>query len=120
MQRKTRKKRRVCKSCKTRFSGRYCPYCGAEYGHRHAMRSSGFFVGLLRFLLSILILAVVLLLVFAALDYVAAADGGKHTTAIAIVSSVENALPERYLRFYAEIKSSYLDPLLVWTRNILN
>ena len=117
MQRKTRKKRRVCRNCNTRFSGRYCPYCGAEYGQRHMPRSSGFFVVLFRFLLSLLALALVLLVTFTALDYLAAADNGAHTTAIAIVSSVKNALPERLSLVYSSMKENYLDVLVDWTRN---
>ena len=117
MQRNTRKKRRVCRNCNTRFSGRYCPYCGAEYGQRHMPRSSGFFVVLFRFLLSLLALALVLLVTFTALDYLAAADNGAHTTAIAIVSSVKNALPERLSLVYSTMKENYLDVLVDWTRN---
>lgn len=109
MHRKIRKKRRVCKSCKTRFSGRYCPYCGAEYGQRHSLRTSGFIIVLLRFLFSVVLLAFLLFLAFASLDYVASVGNGSHTTAIAIVSSVKNALPKPFLQAYLEFKLSYLD-----------
>lgn len=119
MHRKTRKKRRVCSNCSTRFSGRYCPYCGAEYGHRHALRSSGFFVVLLRFLLSLAALALVLFVAFAALDYLAATDNGAHTTALAIVESVKNALPERWISVYESIKANQLDTFVAWTQSVL-
>lgn len=120
MPQKTRKKRRVCQSCNTRFSGRYCPYCGAEFGHRHMPRSSGFFVVLLRFMFSLVVLALLLLVAFIALDYVASAQNGAHTTAIAIVSSVKNALPERYLVVYSTIKERYLDSFFAWIQNFLH
>ena len=120
MQRKPRKKRRACKNCGVRFSGRYCPYCGAERGRKHSLRSNGFFVGLLRFLLSIVVLAVLLALAFVVLDYVAASGDGTHTTAIAIVESVKNALPKEALLVYTNIKGTYLDAWLSWTQNFFS
>ena len=120
MQRKPRKKRRACKSCGVRFSGHYCPYCGAEGGRRHTPRSNGFVVGLLRFLLSLAALAILLALAFVVLDYVAASGEGTHTTAIAIVESVKNALPKEALLVYTSIKETYLDKWLAWTRNLLS
>lgn len=103
-----------------RFLGRYCPYCGAEYGQKRVLRSGGFFFGLLRFLLSLLLVALILLFAFVALDYISAADDGAHATAIAIVSSVKNALPENWLLVYTSIKTDYLDRLFAWTRNFLH
>lgn len=111
MPRKTRKKRRFCKTCKTRFTGQYCPYCGAEYGHKHLLRSGGFFFGFLRFLLSLLLLGLILIIAFIALDFIASADDGAHTTAIAIVSSIKNALPERVVQVYTAYKTNYLNGL---------
>ncbi len=111
MQRKPRKKRRACKNCGVRFSGRYCPYCGAENGRKHPLRSNGVVVVLLRFLLSLLALAVLLFVAFVVLDYVAASGDGAHTTAIAIVESVKNALPEKIIDLYSEIQTNYLDAL---------
>jgi len=119
MQRKPRKKRRACKNCGVRFSGRYCPYCGAESGHRNTLRSSGFFIGLLRFLLSLVVLAIVLVLAFVLLDYVAASGEGAHTTAIAIVDSVKNALPKEVLLVYSSMKETHLDALFAWTQKLL-
>ena len=111
MQRKPRKKRRACKNCGVRFSGRYCPYCGAENGRKHPLRSNGVVVVFLRFLLSLLALAVLLFVAFVVLDYVAASGDGAHTTAIAIVESVKNALPEKIIDLYTEIQTNYLDVL---------
>ena len=111
MQRKHRKKRRACNNCGVRFSGRYCPYCGAEKGRKQPLRSNGFVVVLLRFLLSLLLVALILLFAFVALDYRSTADDGAHTTAIAIVSSVKNALPECAVQIYTSYKTNYLDVL---------
>ena len=119
MQRKTRKKRHACKNCGVRFSGRYCPYCGAEGGRKHNPRSSGFLVGLLRFVLSLVALAILLVLAFVVLDYIAASGNGAHTTATAIVESVKNGLPKEALLVYETIKETYLDKWLTWTQNFL-
>ncbi len=119
MQRKPRKKRRACNNCGVRFSGRYCPYCGAERGRKYIPRSSGFLVGLLRFLLSLVVLAILLFLAFVVLDYIAASGEGSHTTAIAVVESVKNALPKDVLLVYSTIRKTYLDALFIWTQNLL-
>ena len=55
------------KTAGVRFSGRYCPYCGAEKGRKHPLRSNGIVVVLLRFLLSLLVLAVLLFVAFVVL-----------------------------------------------------
>jgi len=120
MQRKPRKKRRACKNCGVRFSGRYCPYCGAEKGRKHPLRSNGVVVVLLRFLLSLLVLAVLLFLTFVVLDYVAASGNGAHTTTIAIVESVRNALPEHLIVVYTGFKEKVLDKLFQWTQKLLD
>jgi len=120
MQRKPRKKRRACKNCGVRFSGRYCPYCGAENGRKHPLRSNGVVVVFLRFLLSLLALAVLLFVAFVVLDYVAASGDGTHTTAIAIVESVRNALPEHLLVVYTDFKENVLSELFAWTQNLLS
>ena len=120
MQRKPRKKRRACKNCGVRFSGRYCPYCGAENGRKHPLRSNGVVVVFLRFLLSLLALAVLLFVAFVVLDYVAASGDGTHTTAIAIVESVKNALPEKVLAVYTNLKENTLNNLFSWARNLLD
>lgn len=119
MQRKPRKKRRTCKNCGVRFSGRYCPYCGAEKGRKHPMRSNGIVIVLLRFLLSLLVLAMLLFVTFVVLDYVAASGDGAHTTAIAIVESVKNALPEHLLAVYTDLQENILSGLFTWAQNFL-
>ncbi len=120
MPRKIRKKHRVCSNCNTRFTGRYCPYCGAENGRKHVLSDGGFFIGLLRFILSLILLALILAVVLIALDYIAAADNGAHTAAAAIVTSVKNALPQNVLTLYTNIKSAYIQPLMVWAQNLHN
>jgi hypothetical protein len=120
MPRNGRKKHRVCKNCGTRFSGRYCPYCGAECGKPRALRSGGFVAGAFRLLLSLIVLALFLFVVFVALDFFASSGDGAHTTAQAVLSSVENALPKRFLDAYAMFKESYLAPVFAFLKSILN
>lgn len=110
MPRNTRKPHIVCRRCKTRFSGVYCPYCGAENGSKHAgIGRGGLFGGFLRFLFSIITLAVVLSIAFIALDYGASASGDIHGAARAILDSARYAIPQRVLDAYASLKAQFLD-----------
>ena len=121
MPRKTRRKHRVCSSCNTRFTGHYCPYCGAEYGKKRILRAKGGFVsGVLRFLLSLAALCLLFAIAFAALDYFASAPGGAHSTAQAVFTSIQNALPQNVLDLYTSVKAAYLEPFVVWTQNLHN
>lgn len=110
MPRNARKVHIVCRRCKTRFSGEYCPYCGAEKGAPSALRSRGGLLGgLLRFLLSLLVLAFILLIAFILLDYSASAAGDRHGAARAILDSARYAIPKSVLGLYAEAKAQFLD-----------
>ena len=100
----------VCRRCKTRFSGDYCPYCGAEKGAPSAMKSRGGLIGgFLRFLLSLLALGLILTLAFILLDYTASAAGDRHGAARAILDSARYALPAPVLELYAQAKTIFID-----------
>ncbi|MBA4348348.1 MAG: hypothetical protein C0413_05825 [Clostridiales bacterium] len=100
----------VCRRCKTRFTGAYCPYCGAENGSPSALRSrGGVLSGLLRFLFSLMILAAILFITFIILDYSASAEGDRHGAARAILDSARYAIPQSALDYYAEAKAQFLD-----------
>lgn len=110
MPQNTHKAHIVCRRCKTRFSGVYCPYCGAENGAPNALGSrGGLFSGVLRFLLSLLVLALVLSVAFIALDYTASAEGDRHGAARAILDSARYAIPQQALDLYAEAKTLFLN-----------
>ncbi len=110
MPRNTRKTHIVCRRCKTRFSGVYCPYCGAEKGTPSIIRGRGGLLGgFLRFLLSVLVLAAILSIAFILLDYVASAEGDRHGAARAILDSARYAIPKPVLDLYAEAKTLFLD-----------
>ncbi len=110
MPRNARKPHTVCRRCKTRFSGAYCPYCGAENGVVHAVHGRGGVLGgLARFLLSLVALALLLALAFIALDYAASAAGDGQGAARAILNSARNAIPKGVLRAYADVKTLFLD-----------
>lgn len=110
MPQKNRKKHIVCRKCKTRFTGTYCPYCGAENGVSRMHRIQGGLIGgVLRFLLSLVGLAILLAVAFIALDYIASAQGDAHTTVRAILDSARNAIPKAWLDAYATFKVAYLD-----------
>ncbi|NLI53956.1 MAG: hypothetical protein GX417_06455 [Clostridiales bacterium] len=110
MPQSTRKKHIVCKNCKTRFTGDYCPYCGAENGVNHVRRGAGgFFGGLFRFALSLAALALLIAVGFVILDYVASAGGDGTSAARAILDSARNAIPQSALDTYAAFKARYLD-----------
>ena len=109
MPRNTRKIYTACRRCKTRFTGEYCPYCGAEKG-AHALRGRGGLVGgLLRFVFSLVVLGVVLAIAFIALDYSASAAGDRHGAARAILDSARYAIPQSVLDLYALAKTQFLD-----------
>lgn len=113
MPQKTRKQYTVCRSCSTRFTGTYCPYCGLEYGEKRPRRGhGGFFASLLRFIASLLLLALILVGTFVVLDYAASAAGDGHTAARAILDSVRNAVPQSALDAYASFKAQYLDRIV--------
>ena len=110
MPQNNRKKHIVCRKCKTRFTGTYCPYCGAENGVGRFHRGRGGLLGgVLRFLISLAALALLLFATFAALDYIASASGDSHSTARAILDSARNAIPQAWLDAYAAFKAAYLD-----------
>ena len=110
MPQNNRKKHTVCRKCKTRFTGNYCPYCGAEKGLNHVHPSRGGLLGgVLRFLLSLVVLALLLAATFAVLDYVASASGDHNSTARAILDSARNAIPQGALDAYASFKAAYLN-----------
>ncbi|NTU77398.1 MAG: hypothetical protein HGA90_06255 [Alphaproteobacteria bacterium] len=90
MPQKTRKVHIVCRRCKTRFTGAYCPYCGAEKGTPRVLGGRGGLLGgLLRFLLSLAVLALILTVTFICLDYSASAQGDRHGAARAILRFAE-------------------------------
>ena len=120
MPRNTRKVHTVCRRCKTRFTGDYCPYCGAEKG-AHALRGRGGLLGgLLRFLFSLLGLGVVLALSFVALDYSASAAGDRHGAARAILDSARYAIPQSVLDLYALAKTQFLDRWILAITDFFN
>jgi len=121
MPRKTRKKHRVCSSCNTRFTGHYCPYCGAEYGKKRILRArGGLLSGLLRFLLSLAALCLLFAIAFVTLDYFASEQGGAHSTAQAIFTSIQNALPGGFLSAYQTFRERYLGKLIAQTIQLLS
>ena len=70
MPRNNRKPHIVCRRCKTRFTGAYCPYCGAENGSaRASLTRGGIIGGLLRFLFSLLVLVLLLTIAFIAFAF---------------------------------------------------
>ena len=110
MPQNTRKVHIVCRRCKTRFTGIYCPYCGAEKGAPSALGSrGGLLSGFLRFLLSLIALALILIVAFVALDYSASAAGDRHGAARAILDSARYAIPKSVLDGYADVKEQFLD-----------
>ena len=64
---------------------------------------------MLRFLVSLVALALLLFAAFATLDYIASASGDSHSTARAILDSARNAIPKSVLDAYASFKAAYLD-----------
>jgi hypothetical protein len=97
----SRKKAHICKQCGTKFRGVYCPFCGVEYGASRRPRAhSGVLAGLLRFLCTIIALAVVLIVALAVLDSTAYAHDPAHTTVYAVLQSVRNAVPSDALAVY--------------------
>ena len=109
MPRNARKAHIVCRRCKTRFAGAYCPYCGAENGAVSLRSRGGLFSSLLRFLLSLVLLAVILLITFIVLDYTASAQGDRHGAARAILDSARYAIPQSVLDYYAALKIQFLN-----------
>ena len=109
MPRNARKVHIVCRRCKTRFTGAYCPYCAAENGAVSLRSRGGLFSSLLRFLLSLVLLAVILLITFIVLDYTASAQGDRHGAARAILDSARYAIPQSVLDYYATLKIQFLN-----------
>ena len=110
MPRNTRKVHTLCRRCKTRYSGEYCPYCGAEKGTPRVLGGRGGLLGgLLRFLLSLAVLALILTVTFICLDYSASAQGDRHGAARAILDSARFAIPQSVLDYYAGLKVLFLD-----------
>ena len=117
MPRNNRKPHIVCRRCKTRFTGAYCPYCGAENGSaRASLTRGGIIGGLLRFLFSLLVLALLLAIAFIVLDYIASASGDSSGAARAILDSARYAIPKSVLDGYAELKEQFLDQ---WVAHII-
>ena len=95
MQQNVRKQHVVCKNCKARFTGAYCPFCGAESGIKRPHRGGGGLLGgVFQFVFTLVVLAVLVAVAFIVLDYVASASGDGHSAARAILDSVRNALPK--------------------------
>ena len=109
----THKKPHICKRCKTRFRGQYCPYCGAEYGARHFSTGGGILLGLLRFVLTLAILCIVLVLAIAILDSTAYAHDPANASVYAILSSIRNAVPPDALAVYDSVREQSLDALRI-------
>ena len=109
---KRRKNLHVCKRCKTRFKGRFCPYCGTEFGARaHGRPRGGVLLGLVKFLLTLALLAAALLLAIAILDSTAYAHDPAHATVYAVIGSIRNAVPPDALAVYDAARISALDAL---------
>jgi len=81
---------------------------GERFGSRkpHPRRIIG---GLLRFLFSVVVLALLLAIAFVVLDYVASASGDTHGAARAILDSARYAIPKSVLDGYADVKEQFLD-----------
>jgi len=121
MARSSRKKMHTCKECKTRFSGQYCPYCGAEYGTgRRRSGSRGIAGGLFHFIGTLLILALVVLLALIVLDCTPYASDPNHPTIYAIVTSVRNAIPSGALLEYEQLKAKALSYLSILFNNVFS
>ena len=121
MPQSTRKVHIVCRRCKTRFSGAYCPYCGAEKGAPKALGSRGGLLGgLLRFVFSLIVLALILFVAFVALDYSASAAGDRHGAARAILDSARYAIPQSVLDLYANAKTQFLDRWILAITDFFN
>lgn len=105
------KKPHICKRCKTRFRGQYCPYCGAECGSHQLSTGGGILLGLLRFVFTLVILCVVLAVAIAILDSTAYAHDPAHTSAYAILFSIRNAVPPDALAVYDSVREQALSAL---------
>ena len=102
----------ICKRCKTRFRGQFCPYCGTEYGaHLHGRPHGGVLLSLLKFILTLVLLAAALLLAIAILDSTAYAHDPAHATAYAVIGSIRNAVPPDALAVYDAARESALAAL---------
>mgnify|MGYP001329992184 CR=1 FL=1 len=112
-----RKSYTICKKCKTRYAGDYCPYCGAEGGFGRVHRGGGLVGGLLQFVFSLIFLALIVAVAFIILDYSASANGDASGAARAILDSLRNAIPKGALDYYAAMKSQYLDR---WVASIVD
>jgi len=107
------KKPHICKRCKTRFRGQYCPYCGAEYGAHQLSTGGGILLGLLRFVFTLIMLCVVLVLAIAILDSTAYAHDPANASVYAILSSIRNAVPPDALTVYDSVREQALDALRI-------
>ena len=121
MPQNNRKPHIVCRRCKTRFSGAYCPYCGAENGSaRASLTRGGIIGGLLRFLFSLLMLVLLLAIAFIVLDYIASASGDSSGAARAILDSARYAIPQSVLDLYALAKTQFLDRWILAITDFFN
>jgi len=97
----------ICKQCQTRFRGPFCPYCGAEYGaSRRRTDSGGIVGGVFRFIGTLLVLALILLIALVILDSTPYAHNPNNATAYAILSSIRNAIPAGALAKYEVVRSN--------------
>ena len=110
---KPHKKPHICKRCKTRFHGQYCPYCGAEYGARRMSTGGGMLLGLVRFVFTMIALCVVLVLAIAILDSTAYAHDPTHASVYAILSSIRNAVSPDVLAVYDSAREQALSALKI-------
>ena len=109
MPKKHHKTMHICKRCKTRFRGQFCPYCGTEYGaHLHGRPRGGVLLSLLKFILTLVLLAAALLLAVAILDSTAYAHNPDNATAYAIIGSIRNAVNPDALAAYDAARESTL------------
>ena len=107
------KKPHICKRCKTRFRGQYCPYCGAEYGAHQLSTGGGILLGLLRFVLTLAVLCIVLVLAIAILDSTAYAHDPANASVYAILSSIRNAVSPDVLAVYDSAREQALSALKI-------
>ncbi len=121
MAQSSRKNWHTCKQCETRFRGQYCPYCGAERGAgRRSSGVHGIGGGLFRFIGTLIILTVVVLMVLVVLDCTPYASDPNHPTIYAIVTSVRNAIPAGALLEYEQLKAKAFSYLSVLFNNVFS
>lgn len=112
MPKKHRKPMHICKRCKTRFRGQFCPYCGAEFGARARLAThGGVLLGLLKLVFTLLLLAAALVAVIAILDSTKYAHDPANASVYAVIGSIRNAVPPDALAIYDAARTSALSAL---------